>query len=603
MPEYRRFIAYFYEYIDGKKQRNTGFVKVELRNGMWRILFRLNVGSVPEPPIQVYGFVREGGYLLGLPMGVMRPGREISEEWAYRAEMPVGKDTYRLEDLSGIRIQSGDGRCFMTVWDDEEIDPDRFVLRLPEELARPEPDDAANTSAVEAKTEKSVRLDERSERPVAGTVAESETSARPDERSKQPAVGTVAESERSVKSDERSDRLTVGTVTELGISVRSKNALVQDDIEAAAESEASAKSNKVPRMVTVDSMNESGKIMKARDALQQADIEAASEAEMSAIPNGALGMSAADSMNESGKIMKARDALKQDDIEATSEAEMSVIPNEALGRFAADSMNESGEIMIARDSLKQVGMESVGELEMSAIPNDTLERLDAGSKISAKPNHVSGMPAAVKSETFVKSNEVPELSGVGSMAEAEAVMTSKNASGTSALRAADVLGQGMKKEGQAAGSTATGSANGLPPSPRSPVIIHAQSANQKTAGKDHRSARANCMRDLLQRRERFEPFQDDEIVNCVQIMPCDIVRLQQEQWQVGRSSFLQHGYYQYRHLLLGTMRDGRYILGVPGMRNPQEKYMAEMFGFPHFKTSKICSCGRAFGYWYKELQE
>lgn len=603
MPEYRRFIAYFYEYIDGKKQRNTGFAKVELRNGMWRILFRLNVGSVPEPPIQVYGFVREGGYLLGLPMGVMRPGREISEEWAYRAEMPVGKDTYRLEDLSGIRIQSGDGRCFMTVWDDEEIDPDKFVLRLPEELARPEPDDAANTSAIETEAETSARLDERSDRPAAGTVAESETSvrsderseqladstvaesetsARPDERSDRPAAGTVAESETSARSDERSDRpadgtvaeaetsvrpderperLSVGTVTELGISARSKNALVQDDIDAAAESETSEKLNRVPQMVTADSMKKSGKIMKARDALKQADIEAASEVEMSAIPNEALGMSAADSMNESGEIMKAK------------------------------------------DSLKQVGMESAGELERSVIPNDTLERLDAGSEISAKPNHVSGMPAAVKSETFVKSSEVPELSGVGSMSAAEAVMTSENAPGASALRAADVLGQGMEKKGQAANSTATGSANGLPPSPRGPVIIHAQSANQKTAGKDHRSARANCMRDLLQRRERFEPFQDDEIVNCVQIMPCDIVRLQQEQWQVGRSSFLQHGYYQYRHLLLGTMRDGRYILGVPGMRNPQEKYMAEMFGFPHFKTSKICSCGRAFGYWYKELQE
>ena len=45
MPEYRRFISYFYEYIDGKKQRNTGFAKVELRNGVWRVLFRLTVPS------------------------------------------------------------------------------------------------------------------------------------------------------------------------------------------------------------------------------------------------------------------------------------------------------------------------------------------------------------------------------------------------------------------------------------------------------------------------------------------------------------------------------------------------------------------------------
>ena len=64
MPEYRRFIAYFYEYIDGKKQKNAGFAKVELRNGMWRILFRLNTETEPLRPVQAYGFVREQGWQL-----------------------------------------------------------------------------------------------------------------------------------------------------------------------------------------------------------------------------------------------------------------------------------------------------------------------------------------------------------------------------------------------------------------------------------------------------------------------------------------------------------------------------------------------------------
>ena len=109
MPEYRRFIAYFYEYINGKKQKNVGFAKVELRSGMWRILFRLITDVTPQPPVQVYGFVRESGYLLGVPMGTMRPGREMAEEWAYRAGVPLAKK-YRLEDLSGIWIQSGDQR-------------------------------------------------------------------------------------------------------------------------------------------------------------------------------------------------------------------------------------------------------------------------------------------------------------------------------------------------------------------------------------------------------------------------------------------------------------------------------------------------------------
>ena len=100
VPEYRRFIAYFYEYIDGKKQKNAGFAKVELRNGMWRILFRLMTEALPEPPMQVYGFVRTEGYLLGVPMGTIRSGREIAEEWAYQAEAPIGKTAVSYTHLT-----------------------------------------------------------------------------------------------------------------------------------------------------------------------------------------------------------------------------------------------------------------------------------------------------------------------------------------------------------------------------------------------------------------------------------------------------------------------------------------------------------------------
>ena len=132
MPEYRRFIAYFYEYIDGKKMNNVGFAKVELRSGMWRILFRLTAVHSPEPPVQVYGFVREKEYLLGLLMGTMRCGNQMLEEWAYRADTPIWKQQYGFSDLAGIWIQCGDGHRYVTVWDDDPIEINRFVLELPD---------------------------------------------------------------------------------------------------------------------------------------------------------------------------------------------------------------------------------------------------------------------------------------------------------------------------------------------------------------------------------------------------------------------------------------------------------------------------------------
>jgi len=136
MSEYRRFVAYFYEYIDGKKQKNAGFAKVELRDGMWRILFRLTIPAELQPPARVYGFVREDGYLPGFLLGTMNGTRSDQQgmppqEWAWSADTPIGFDKYCFGQMNGICIQSSEGRIFATVWDDEAFDPNRFVLEMP----------------------------------------------------------------------------------------------------------------------------------------------------------------------------------------------------------------------------------------------------------------------------------------------------------------------------------------------------------------------------------------------------------------------------------------------------------------------------------------
>ena len=64
-----------------------------------------------------------------------------------------------------------------------------------------------------------------------------------------------------------------------------------------------------------------------------------------------------------------------------------------------------------------------------------------------------------------------------------------------------------------------------------------------------------------------------------------------------------HGYYNYRHLLIGKTSDGKYVLGVPGIMNPQEKYLAVMFGFPDFKFSDVPEQNPAGGYWYRILEQ
>ena len=102
-------------------------------------------------------------------------------------------------------------------------------------------------------------------------------------------------------------------------------------------------------------------------------------------------------------------------------------------------------------------------------------------------------------------------------------------------------------------------------------------------------------------------FEYDHGCEILSIKPQDIGLLPREIWVYGNNSFLLHGYYNYRHLILARLNTPkgrpRYLLGVPGHYYSNEKYMASMFGFPHFVLAKKQpdEDGR-FGYWYTDIR-
>ena len=106
---------------------------------------------------------------------------------------------------------------------------------------------------------------------------------------------------------------------------------------------------------------------------------------------------------------------------------------------------------------------------------------------------------------------------------------------------------------------------------------------------------------------RVLAFECDSGCEILSIKPQDIGLLPREIWVYGNNSFLLHGYYNYRHLILARLSDSggkiRYLLGVPGHYFSNEKYMASMFGFPHFVLAKTqpAQDGR-FGYWYADVR-
>jgi len=106
---------------------------------------------------------------------------------------------------------------------------------------------------------------------------------------------------------------------------------------------------------------------------------------------------------------------------------------------------------------------------------------------------------------------------------------------------------------------------------------------------------------------KIQPFEYEDGCDILTIRPQDIGKLPRECWVYGNNSFLLHGYYNFRYLILvklgGNKKKSRYLLGVPGHYYSSEKYMATMFGFPNFVLSRRQPVGDGrFGYWYTDLK-
>lgn len=104
----------------------------------------------------------------------------------------------------------------------------------------------------------------------------------------------------------------------------------------------------------------------------------------------------------------------------------------------------------------------------------------------------------------------------------------------------------------------------------------------------------------------IDAFDDDYYYDCVEVSPETLKKLPIEDEAVINNSFLVHGYFNFKHILFGRVRENdnntRYFIGVPGMYCNRERFMASMFGFNNFKKSHRSDYTNPyFGYWYQEI--
>lgn len=103
---------------------------------------------------------------------------------------------------------------------------------------------------------------------------------------------------------------------------------------------------------------------------------------------------------------------------------------------------------------------------------------------------------------------------------------------------------------------------------------------------------------ILNSYENIHPYGDERVY--VKLEPKDFVILQSKYQHLVNNSFLLHGFYNYRYIILGKEQD--YYLGVPGVFYEREKMVAQMFGFEAFECPGGNVRGGEFGYYLRKVE-
>ena len=149
-----------------------------------------------------------------------------------------------------------------------------------------------------------------------------------------------------------------------------------------------------------------------------------------------------------------------------------------------------------------------------------------------------------------------------------------------------------------------------------------EAALQEDVEEESKAEEAALQEDVEEESESEEAFVDDfekmwinsikekpivnNIFNTAFYEGCKISTAQLEQFgeeadSLKSNQFLLKGYERYKHLLAGKVRyagEERYCIGVPGIYENREKYMADIYQFPVFLslTENRMKTG-SFGYW------
>mgnify|MGYP007047932747 CR=1 FL=1 len=163
----KRFIRYLYEYQNGKRTRNTGFVKVLEQTETAEIqIYGRGFPVAGGLTLEIYLFYEENEQCIGIWMGEIRSAQAaFGYKLSYTAVDVDGAEKFGR--IGGIVLRTGNGRdagYYGAVWDEgKTVDVSRMIPEKEWELKKPLGNQEENDKIPEEKTsqEKSDNTEEQ----------------------------------------------------------------------------------------------------------------------------------------------------------------------------------------------------------------------------------------------------------------------------------------------------------------------------------------------------------------------------------------------------------------------------------------------------------
>ena len=130
----KRFIRYLYEYENGRRMRNVGFVKVDQSDGECIVhIHGKGLRLEGEKELTIYLFYEKEKECIGLPQGtVENVNPAVNYQLRYTKE-DVGEPG-NYDRIEGIIMENSSHRKYAAVWDDMPVNVNEMRLWTPADL-------------------------------------------------------------------------------------------------------------------------------------------------------------------------------------------------------------------------------------------------------------------------------------------------------------------------------------------------------------------------------------------------------------------------------------------------------------------------------------